>query len=80
LGIGKMIFTTSFSKMNYLGFETVAKTLRTVARQYGLELEFQPVDNCNIKLVVSSEKLLSVDNVTDFIDKIHILYKSTDKL
>lgn len=81
LGVNKIVFTTSLNTLNYNNFETVANRLKEVARQLGLELEFrQSTGRYNVTLIVSSETFLSVDNVNDFVEKLHILHQSTDRL
>lgn len=80
LGIDKMVFITSLNTLNYKNLEVVVNRLREVAQQLKLELDFQPIGNYSIKLVVSSETSLSVNNVNNFIDKLHILHQSTDRL
>jgi len=66
--------------LNYQNFEAVVEKLGEVAQPLRLELDFQPIKSYNVKLVVSSETALSVNNVNDFIDKLHILHQSTDRL
>jgi hypothetical protein len=79
LELDRMLFETSLNTLNYHDFEAVANKLREVAQQLGLKLAFQqPTATYNVTLVVSSEKSLSAENVSDFIKKIHILHRSTD--
>lgn len=80
LRIDKMVFITSLNTLNYQNFETVVKRLKEVAQQVGLELNFQPIGSYDVKLVVSSETFLSVNNVNEFVNKLHILHQSTDGL
>jgi len=80
LEIDKMIFITSLNTLNYQNFETVVKRLKEVAQQMELELHFQTIGTYNVKLEVPSKKSFSVDNVNEFIDKLYILYQSTDGL
>jgi len=80
LGINKMVFITSLNILNYENFDNVVKGLKKVAQQTDLELDFRTIGTYNVKLEVSSKKPLSIDNVNEFIDKLYILYQSTDGL
>ncbi len=78
LELDRMSFTTSLNTLNYRNFEAVARDLKSVALQNELELTFQRSSPYSVILLVSSEKLLSVANATDFIRKIRLLHESTD--
>jgi len=78
LGTDRMLFTTSLTTLNYENFDAVAKRLREVAKELELELTFQSIGSYEVKLVFLSEKPLSVDNVNEFIDKLHILRQKSE--
>jgi len=80
LEIERMMFTTSFSILNYENFEAVVQRLREVSKQLGLGIEFkQPSGTNNVILTISLEKPLSEFNLNDFLEKIHILHQSTEQ-
>lgn len=56
------------------------RRLKDAALQLGLTLNFQGITNYDVKLTASSATFLSVDNVNDFVNKLHILHQSTDGL
>lgn len=80
LEIERMMFTTSFSILNYENFEAVVQRLREVSKQLRLGIEFkQPSGTNNVILTISLEKPLSEFNLNDFLEKIHILHHSTEQ-
>ena len=78
----KMMFTTSFNVFNYDNINQVIKILRQTARQFGLEVEFQQNAMMPYQLIltISSQKILSTDNVNEFLRQIRQLHQSTEAL
>ncbi|MEM3547139.1 MAG: hypothetical protein QXU47_07255 [Candidatus Bathyarchaeia archaeon] len=78
----KMIFITSFNVFNYDDLNLVIKKLKQTGRQFGLKIEFQQnaMMPYQLILIISSEKVLSTDNVNEFLKQIHMLHQSTEGL
>jgi len=76
----KMMFTTSFNVFNYNNLDQVIKKLRQTARQFSLKIEFQQNAMMPYQLIltISSQKVLSTDNVNEFLKQIHILHQSAE--
>jgi len=80
LGADRMRFITSLCTLNYRDFDSVVEKLKGIAQKLGLELSFESIREYHIKLTVESVTSLSVDSVNDFVDKLHALHQSTDKI
>jgi hypothetical protein len=80
IALEKLKFVTSLSTLNYRNFDRVAERLTREARQLNLELDFEPLPNYLIKLEIKNYVSFSANTVNDFVDKLNILYQSTDEL
>lgn len=78
----KMIFITSFNIFNYNNLDQVIKKLRQTGQQFDLKIEFQQNAMMPYQLIltITSQKVLSTDNVNEFLRQIHILHQSTEAL
>ena len=77
-----MMFTTSLNVFNYKNLDQVVKKLRQTARQFSLKIEFQQnaMMPYQLTLTISSQKILSTDNVNEFLGQIRRLHQSTEAL
>lgn len=78
----KVMFTTSLNVFNYKNLDQVVKKLRQTARQFSLKIEFQQnaMMPYQLTLTISSQKILSTDNVNEFLGQIRRLHQSTEAL
>jgi hypothetical protein len=74
----RMRFLTRMNALNYRDFDSVAKRLKEVAKQLELDLGFESIGGYDKKLAVESVTSLSVHNVDGFVDRLRVLYQSTD--
>lgn len=75
----RMTFTTSLNTLNYRDFRKAAEKLSETAKQLNVELNFQSLNDYQIKLTIQSAIILSVNSANKFVEKLEALKEITDE-